>query len=297
MFSYVETEAGMESQTKEGGVFQMRTATIGLIFLCCLPSSVLFAQCRECMPATLFSWDGSPEAFGEMTPIATDRPDFTEASSAVGLGVAQLEMGYTFAKSTGTQDHSWGEPLLRVGVLANWLELRLGFAPVSQRTIDSVSGTEDLYLGAKLGLTRQDGFLPEIALVPQMTVPTGSSEFTSDRVLPGANLLYGWDITDIWSFAGSTQYNRSVDDLGSSYDEWAQSLTIGRGLTDQVGSYFEWFALVPEEAASVATEHYINGGLTYGWTDDVQMDVRIGKGLSDAADDYFVGAGLSLRYY
>lgn len=261
-------------------------------------AQTLSAQYRDNMPATIFSWDGQPPAeLGPLSSITTDRPDFTEASSTVGLGVAQLEMGYTFSRSAATDNHSWGEPLLRVGVLANWLELRAALSPVS--TVSSTgtqSGAEDLYLGSKLWLAQQSGWLPEISFVPQMTVPTGSSAFTADRVLPGGNLLYGWDITDDFSMAGSTQYNRAVDELASAYEEWAQSATVGMSLAENVGAYTEWFAFFPSGNTVASSEHYINGGLTYLLNDDVQFDVRIGKGLNAASDDYFAGAGISFRY-
>lgn len=43
-------------------------------------------------------------------------------------------------------------------------------------------------------------------------------------------------------------------------------------------------------------QHYFNGGLTFLVNDDIQWDVRAGKCLNDAADDYFVGTGLSIRF-
>ena len=39
------------------------------------------------------SFSGGPDLD---EPLVTDRPDFTEASSTVGRGVAQLEFGYTY---------------------------------------------------------------------------------------------------------------------------------------------------------------------------------------------------------
>ncbi len=236
----------------------------------------------------------------EPEPIATDRPDFTESSTTVGAGVGQIEMGYTYTRNAdeNLRGHSWGEPLLRVGVYADWLELRAALAPVTEVVGGAggrQSGVEDLYLGVKLGLTSQSEWLPELAIVPQMTVPTGTSNFTTDHTLPGCNVLYGWDVTDFVSTAGSTQVNRAVDG-NDTYVEWAQSWTIGLALADDVGFYTEWFALLPDQSSRVASEHYLNGGLTWQPTSDIQFDVRLGTGLNEAAADFFGGVGVSLRF-
>lgn len=260
-------------------------------------------------PGTLFLWSsgsevGGPPGFDE--PLASDRPDFTEASTTVGRGVRQLEMGYTYTHddtgATGLDAHSFPEFLLRVGVLADWLEARVGwnyavnnerFGPLSQ----TVSGGEDLYLGFKIGLTPQDGILPEMAIMPQMTVPTGHSEFTAGEVLPGVNWLYGWDVNDWLSTAGSTQVNLAVDDAsGDEFLEFAQSWTIGYTLTEKLGAYTEWFVIAPAGAETIATQHYLDAGFTYRVTNNLQLDVRAGKGVSAAADDYFVGTGAVVRW-
>ena len=252
----------------------------------------------------MLSWYSAPQSDSSepLGPITTDRPDFTEASSTVGANVAQVEMGYTFThnndESIATGSHSTPEALFRIGTPINWLELRLA-ANLLQADAGSVTsnGAEDLYLGMKLGLTAQDGILPEMALVPQMTVPTGGSAFTNDQVLPGVNWLYGWDLTDCLTTAGSTQVNRAVDSgTGSGYTEWAQSWTVGYSLHDRVGMYTEWYALMPDNAETAQVEHYGNGGLTLLLNDDIQWDIRAGVGLNDAADDYFLGTGLSIRF-
>ena len=97
---------------------------------------------------------------------------------------------------------------------------------------------------------------------------------------------------------GSTQFNRTLDDVtGDAYTEWAQSWTVGYSLTERVGAYTEWFAFFPHSADTASPEHYFNGGFTFLLNDDVQWDIRSGVGVSGAADDYFVGTGLSLRLY
>ena len=255
---------------------------------------------------TLFHWDGSPIssiAGGPdlSEPLVTDRPDFTEASSTVGRGVAQLELGYTFTSdddgSHSTKSHSVPETLLRYGMFHDWLELRLGWNFAHEGAAGfTAAGSEDLYLGMKLGLTSQAGLLPEMALVPQVTVPTGAGVFTAGDALPGVNWLYGWDVNDLISTAGSTQFNRAIDETGDAYTEWAQSWTVGYSLTDRVGAYTEWFAFFPHGADTAKPQHYFDGGFTYVITNDIQWDIRAGVGLNDAADDYFVGTGLSVRF-
>jgi hypothetical protein len=242
-------------------------------------------------------------------PLASDRPDFTEASSTVGKGRIQLEAGYTFGRDRSegatTTTHSYPEALLRVGMFAEWFELRVGqnFGNSRQGTADGVfstaGGAEDLYLGGKFFLAEQFGILPEVSLVVQAQVPTGIDDFTATRVLPGVNLLYGWDvIPDRLTVAGSSQANRAIDADAHGYVEMAQSLTVGYGLTEKLGAYTEWFAFFPAGATSpgVTALHYFNGGFTYRVTPNFQLDIRAGLGLSRNADDFFTGTGFAVRY-
>lgn len=262
-----------------------------------------------CAQGTLFHWaSGDPGEGGPNLdePIVTDRPDFTEASVTVGQGVVQIETGYTYVyddnASQSFRAHTAPEMLLRVGVLADWFELRLGYTYLEETTHTfgvgrtTVNGSDDLYLGMKFALTGQAGILPEMAIMPQMRVPSGSSEVTAGETLPGVNWLYGWDVTEFIATGGQTQVNRRLDDAtGEPYAEFSQSWTINYSLADRLGGYTEWFCLAPDGADTNHNENYFDGGLTFLLTDDVQLDARAGVGLNDAAADMFTGVGLSIR--
>lgn len=302
-----------------GGSIYQRACSALLLFFAAAPcqaqdgtvpfleagSLIRKVQAEQGGGSTLFRWsseDPNRPDPGIAETITTDRPDFTEASSTVGAGVAQVEMGYTFSHddSAGvtTESHSLPETLFRYGTPIDWLELRLATNYLRENSAgSSIDGAEDLYLGAKLGLTLQDGLLPEMAIVPQMTIPSGADGLSGNRVLPGLNWLYGWDVNDFISTAGSTQFNHAVDGgTGGPNTEWAQSWTVGYSLHDRVAAYTEWFVLVPHSAETAQTQHYANGGFTVLLSDDIQWDIRAGMGLNDAADDLFVGTGLSVRY-
>lgn len=239
-------------------------------------------------------------AHGQQGPLVADRPDFTEAAATVGRGVFQLEFGYTYEDDR----HSLGETLLRVGVMSEALELRLGVSPVSVRTgADgrrfTETGTEDLYLGIKLALAEQEGLRPALAVLPQMTVPTGSDAFTSGRTLPGVNVIYGWDLAETVTLAGSTQMNRAVTESRGAeeeYAEWAQSAVAGFSAGARAGFYAEWFAFFHAEPDGTRTEHYANGGFTWSFSDDLQWDIRAGAGLNESATGFFAGTGLVVRF-
>lgn len=281
-----------------------------LIAMAAVGSAVheLWADELHCYP-TLFRWSGQGPSDAppkREQPLQSDRPDFTEASSTVGAGITQLEMGYTYihdrAGNTETHQHSYPEALLRIGMFADWLEARIAYNHGSQGvTVGGVpftnnTGAEDLYLGCKLALTEQDGWLPEMALIPQMTVPVGPEPFTAGIVCPGVNWLYGWDINDFLAVGASTQFNKAVDDDGTVYTEWAQSCTICYTLGEHLGAYTEVFALFPSGASTALPEYYFDGGFTFPITNDLQFDIRAGVGLNEPADDFFAGSGFVVRF-
>lgn len=242
--------------------------------------------------------DGNPDD----DVIVTDRPDFTEASSVVGYGVLQIESGYRYTyDNNGTNQvigHTYPDTVIRLGVLRDWIELRVGWSYSNERTngVDN-SGSEDLVAGFKFGLTEQQGFLPEMAAISQVRIPTGGRGFSSDEVLPGGALLYSWELNDRFSLGANTGFNQAIDQGSTNkYDEWFQSFSLGMAITDRLGTYGEWFTLQPSGADTVLPEHYVDGGFTYLITNDMQFDVYGGYGLNDVADDYFIGSGLSVRF-
>ena len=88
-------------------------------------------------------------------------------------------------------------------------------------------------------------------------IPLRRDAFTADEVLPGVNWIYGWEINDCIGTAGSTQFNRRIDDgTGGAFTQWAQSWTVAYSLTGKLGAYTEWFAFFPNSADTEKPEHF-----------------------------------------
>jgi hypothetical protein len=262
-----------------------------------------------------------------------DRPHLPEASSTVGLGRAVLEGGYTYTAKGSFQLHTFPEALLRVGMFADWFEFRIGQSFASEQksvfsltvparsqptshagpntpnsggsslvplfTTERNTGAQDLYLGFKLGLTEQHKYLPEIAIIPQMTVPSGNKAFSANELLPGVNTDMGWEIAQgRFGLEAVLAVNGAVDDVSHTYVLVDHGLTFIYNPTKKLETFIEWDAFYPAGAVGPATgrQHYIVVGSVYYFTKNFEMDLRAGVGLNEHANDFLVGSGFAIRY-
>jgi hypothetical protein len=231
--------------------------------------------------------------------MITDRPDFTESPFAVAPHRVQLEMGYTFAYSSDGGDRRTGQTigvgLVRVG-LVDRLELRIDVPSIellSRNPGDDDAGVSDSGLGIKLELAEQDGWIPSLGLIVAASLPTGSDPFSLDTVVPAVTFAWSYSLGDVYTLSGNFGIANPADEAGR-FTEGSASLSLGAELAERVGCYAEYYVILASGGRDEA--HNINGGLTYMVTDDLQLDFRVGAGLSDAADDVFAGVGFARRW-
>jgi Putative MetA-pathway of phenol degradation len=249
----------------------------------------------------------SPFRDSDDEPLETDRPDFTEASSTIAPGRVQLESGYTFvsdrAGGISTTAHAIPQFVWRIGMTERF-EMRIVWDAgyLTEREVDRGPGTvtrrsggTDMDLGIKTALLEPDGWIPEASLITTLSVQTGADQFRSRRTQPKSNLLYGWDITENLSFAGSTGLQYLIED-GDNFTQFHQSLTTGYSFTEKLGMYVEWFAFGFAGDEEAKPQHYLDGGFTYKFTPNFQVDIRAGWGLNEAAEDFFSGVGYAIRW-
>jgi len=267
----------------------------------------------DCQPRkTLLQWSygtsfsGGPPGWDE--PLQSDRPGFTVSPNTVGRGVVQLEAGYAYfldhdAGMTENQ-HQFPDTLWRIGMFAEWFEWRIEY---NYSIIDDsfrgpngpmhhiTSGSLDLLLGAKLCLTPQEGILPNMGIIPQLAVPSGSPSMTSGEVLPGLVWAYEWEIKK-WTIECLTSINRGRDDADQSFTEFAQAVNVSYEFNKKLGGYVEWVLISPTGSRLEKTEHSSDGGFFYHVTNNLQLDIEAGLGLNAAAPDFFAGAGFCARF-
>jgi len=245
-------------------------------------------------------------------PLVTDRPDFTESTEVIPTGHAQIEMGYTFTvdreSETRVRTHSAPEFLLRLGVVSD-LELRFGWEgyswtqtraptetragrPIRRETWDQ--GASDVSIGVKYKVAAQGGTRPSMGVIVGVGVPSGSANISSGDVEPEVVFLWAYDVDDRLSIAGNASLVFPIEG-GDRFTQGKASFSVAYALSDRVGVYGEYFGFYPAAEHSDAA-HSANVGATYLVNDNFQLDIRVGAGLNEEADDFFAGVGFAYRW-
>ena len=154
-----------------------------------------------------------------------------------------------------------------------------------------------------LTLDKERKWIPSTALITSIYAPTGgTSVLGSHTVEPYINLIYGWSVTDKLTLGGSTGYlGMRVTDLGpgrpaDSFQRCHQSLLAFYSVNKRTTLFYEWYVWMFTNAADNRPTHYMDGGILYLLTPNMQLDLRAGFGLSGRPDDFFTGAGYSVRF-
>ncbi len=177
------------------------------------------------------------------------------------------------------------------------MEFRLGVNSYVWQDLPGrdVSGREDISFGIKARLSdplppgsRQ----PQVAVILATTLETGSDEIGASAPQPQATLAFSWELRPRTALGSNLGYAWLRDD--ERFGELSGSLSLGRGLSDRLGAYVEYYGF--DRSGRRSDDHFVNAGLTWALSADAQLDLRAGAGLNSEAADYFVGAGAAWRW-
>lgn len=248
-----------------------------------------YVACIACLlafSAPAFCQEEEPE-------LLTDRPDFTETSFVVPPRSLQLESGFTWTDEPGKGGHTLNLPelLLRYGVGPK-TELRFG-APDFVRSGRSGSRNNlfgDTYLGIKHQLI-ESGKGYGLALIPAVTIPTGSGDASSGGIDPELFLAWSKDLNERWSIAGLLGAAYPREGFGRTF-HFIPTVSLGYSVSDRIGTFFEWAA----DFAPGRDSHLLHHGYTYALSPRSQVDIHFGFGVTRVAPDFFIGAGYAIRF-
>jgi Putative MetA-pathway of phenol degradation len=274
----------------------MSTRTLVMLVVCAL-AHVSRVDAQTTMPPSSAVKD-TRTVMGE---LVTDRPDITESTEVVGAHVWQLEAGVSL-ESDGAGVARSRElvvplALLRVG-LGRRVELRLSAdGAVSDTSAfpgsTRHSGRSDVEVALKWKLFDQDRLGVDLAIIPILSLPTGSDDFTSDGYDPALKVAWARELPQGFGLSGNINVASLTED-DDRFTEQDLSASLGHALAAGWDGYVELFTASHLEREG-GRAWIFDTGVTHGIGPNTQFDVNVGRGLRDAGPDWYIGAGFALR--
>ena len=269
-----------------------------------MSSPHLFAAC-----ALLTAGLGATHAESVVGPreLSTDRPDQTESPYTVPAGRVQVEMDvlkYTSDRHTtdGVRTETWNIAPINVKIgLGNRVDLQVvldNFVSVRARSngvSERVSGFGDITTRLKINLWGNDGGPTALALMPYVKLPLSASNLRNGDTEGGLIVPLAIELPAHFGLGLMTEIDFVSDGAGGHDTEWVNSITLSYDVTDRLGAYIELFTVVGT-APGFDWQAQFDAGLTFGVTDDIQLDLGCNFGLTRSAPDFQPFAGLSIRF-
>ena len=163
-------------------------------------------------------------------------------------------------------------------------------------TTSTQSGFGDFTMRLKINLWGNDGGKTAFGILPFVKFPTNTNHLGNNSVEGGVIFPLAVKLPGGWDMGMETApiFLRNVDDHGY-HVEFINTVTFGHDLIGKLGGYAEFFSNVSTERGSgwVGT---VDIGLTYGLTENIQLDCGVNLGVTRSADDVNPFAGITVRF-
>lgn len=235
----------------------------------------------------------------------SDVSSFMSTESSVTVGWRQLytESGYTYNHDgwncTPSGIYGLPETLLRNDITdrreppAAWnLETAIRREIHSDGQANQTAGGAVLKSGFKFALTKQDRWFPQTAVV--VSAPSNASTSSNRQANTRIDYLYTWELNRKISLncgVGNTLARDSGERLPAANPSAAAQYDFNK----QIRNFDEWYVLFRLDSLDSRQRQYYDGGFTYFFTPNFQLDWRAGVGMSDTSDRFFTGWGLTVR--
>ena len=280
-------------------------ARLLVIALACACVSLAHAQAPQPPDKSAYTLF-SPTPAELLRDLSTDRPDTTESPYTVDAGHIQVEMDlirYARDEAGGVKlrELSVAPVNLKFGLLHN-VDLQLMFAPYVRGRVDAGPGPDvkysavgDLATRLKINVWGNDHGRTALAIMPWVKWPLSSNEVRNGETEGGIIVPFGVDLGDGWGMGLMTELDFVSDGAGGHDTAWLNTITFARDITERLGAFIE-FAAITTDASGSDWEAYLDGGFTYAFSPNSQLDFGCNFGLTDAATDIQPFIGYTHRY-
>lgn len=225
--------------------------------------------------------------------ISTDRPDESENSSVVPYKRFQTEAGVQhFQSAENSREFTVPTVLWKYGIYKN-IELRLTTSYGYENDEGELSsGLQPVIAGFKVQFLKQNGLLPETALLAQAEIPKlASADYKQTHLAPEVRLLFKNKINDKLELSYNAGASWDSEDLVPTY---IYTVSSGYKITKKLSAFIENYAYF---SADEQPDYWIDGGLLIFLTEDILLDFAAGYELSEQNNyhRFYESVGVSFR--
>ena len=224
--------------------------------------------------------------------IATDRPDFADATSTVAVGVLQVESGYSYNRNLDDKEHTLGEWMLRTG-LSERAEMRIG---VDSYKYDGGSGFGDGSLDFRFRLYQGKPGTGNRFIQSEPACRRHSSHRQPQVPLEpgptGGHADFGCAIESSADRCARGELCAAQRQPGTVWRVFRRRLTGLQSSVERTFWYVETFGTTVEGPAE-PTIASAGGGLLWLARENFQFDIHYLSALNGATPNYSIGVGVS----
>jgi hypothetical protein len=130
--------------------------------------------------------------------------------------------------------------------------------------------------------------------MPFVKFPTSTGNLGGDHVEGGLIMPLSIDLP--YDFAFTVMAEIDINRADDRYVlDFVHTATLGRVIWEDLGGYIEYAGFANWNRAE-KYRGYLDLGLTYALSENIQLDTGVRVGLTKAAEDIGVFMGVSLRY-
>ncbi len=243
--------------------------------------------------------------------MSTDRPDKTESPYTVDAGRYQLEMSLVdYSRDRHNPEGAENNvdtlsvaPMNWKAGLTNRMDVQVIINPYIREKADDGATTErktgfgDMQTRLKINLWGNDSGTTAFAAMPFVKFPTSTNNLGNDAFEGGLILPLAVQLPGGWNMGLMTEFdaNEDPENDGRYVVDYINSITFGHQIVGDLAGYVEFFSNITD-SNSTAWVGTVDAGLTYGLTDDIQLDAGVNVGVTRSAEDLNPFCGLSVRY-
>lgn len=242
----------------------------------------------------------NPTPLKLMRDLNSDRPDVTESPFTVDAGHLQVELSFfEWAKDSDYESLNLLPFNIKLG-LTNNVDLQIVYAPYNRlRTLGHTDvGAADVEMRVKINFWGNDGegvWHTAFGIMPFISFPTGADAFTAGGAEGGIIFPFAVTLPAGFELGAMAEFNFVRDGTGGRDTLLTHTVTLDHKLIgDELGGYIEYAGIVDLDGDQ-RYQAYFDLGLTYEITKDIQIDCGVNIGLTSAAENLRVFAGLTFR--